>query len=132
MKKAPALIASLFAFGLFAFVSKDTADQKPWPVPDNWKNKVNPIKGQDIETGKNLWNQHCKSCHGSKGKGDGPKTAQLDTEPGDFTKANFQSQTDGALYYKTYQGRDDMPSYKTKIPDANDNWALVNYMRTFK
>ena len=26
----------------------------------------------------------------------------------------------------------DMPSYKTKIPDPNDIWAVVNYMRTFK
>ncbi|HRF17617.1 MAG TPA: c-type cytochrome, partial [Chitinophagaceae bacterium] len=97
-------------------------------------NKVNPIKGDaaSLEKGKALWSQHCKSCHGSKGKGDGPKASQLDTEPGDFTKASFQSQTDGALYYKTNAGRDDMPSYKTKIPDANDNWALVNYMRTFK
>ena len=131
--KAPALIVTLVAFALFAFAPK-SAFQKPWPVPDAWKNKVNPIKGDaaSLTEGKALWNQHCKSCHGSKGKGDGPKASQLDTEPGDFTKASFQSQTDGALYYKTYQGRDDMPSYKTKIPDANDNWALVNYMRTFK
>ena len=131
--KAPALIVTLVAFALFAFAPK-SGFQKPWPVPDAWTNKVNPIKGDaaSLTEGKALWNQHCKSCHGSKGKGDGPKASQLDTEPGDFTKASFQSQTDGALYYKTYQGRDDMPSYKTKIPDANDNWALVNYMRTFK
>lgn len=131
--KAPVLIATLVAFALFAFAPKSDF-QKPWPVPDAWKNKVNPIKGDaaSLTEGKALWNQHCKSCHGSKGKGDGPKASQLDTEPGDFTKASFQSQTDGALYYKTNAGRDDMPSYKTKIPDANDNWALVNYMRTFK
>lgn len=129
--KAPVLILLMAAFAFFAFSPKPSF-QKPWPVPDAWKNKVNPIKGQELEKGKALWNQHCKSCHGSKGKGDGPKASQLDTECGDFTKASFQSQTDGALYYKTYQGRDDMPSYKTKIPDVNDNWALVNFMRTLK
>jgi mono/diheme cytochrome c family protein len=125
-------VVTLAAFALFAFAPKSALQPKPWPVPDAWKNKVNPIKGQDLDNGKALWSQHCKSCHGSKGKGDGPKAAQLDTDAGDFTKAAFQSQTDGALYYKTYTGRDDMPSYKSKIPDANDNWALVNYMRTFK
>jgi mono/diheme cytochrome c family protein len=130
--KAFILVVTLAAFALFAFTPKSAFQPKPWPVPDAWKNKVNPIKGQDLDNGKALWNQHCKSCHGPKGKGDGPKSAQLDTDCGDFTKTSFQSQTDGALYYKTYQGRDDMPSYKTKIPDANDNWALVNYMRTFK
>jgi mono/diheme cytochrome c family protein len=132
-KNVTVLLFSLFTIGLLAFVPKENL-QEPWPVPDNYKNKVNPLKGnaESLTTGKTLYNQHCKSCHGTKGKGDGPKAAQLDTESGDFTKASFQSQTDGALFYKTYQGRKDMPSYKTKIPDANDIWAIVNYMRTFK
>lgn len=132
-KNVTVLLFSLFTIGLLAFVPKETS-QEPWPVPDNYKNKVNPLKGDagSLTTGKTLYNQHCKSCHGTKGKGDGPKAAQLDTESGDFTKASFQSQTDGSLFYKTYQGRKDMPSYKTKIPDANDIWAIVNYMRTFK
>ena len=130
--KATLLITSMLAFGLFAFVPKSFFTQEPWPVPDAYKNKVNPLKGnaESLVTGKTLWNQHCKSCHGTKGKGDGPKASQLDTEPGDFTKASFQAQTDGALYYKTEKGRKDMPSYKTKIPDPNDIWAVVNYMRT--
>jgi mono/diheme cytochrome c family protein len=132
--KVPALIASLLAFGLFAFAPKALDNQDPWPVPDNYKNKVNPLKGDaaSIADGKALYIQHCKSCHGTKGKGDGPKASQLDTDCGDFTKASFKSQTDGAIFYKTYQGRKDMPSYKTKIPDANDIWSIVNYIRTMK
>jgi mono/diheme cytochrome c family protein len=92
------------------------------------------LKGDaaSLTKGKEVYNQFCKSCHGTKGKGDGPKASQLDTECGDFTKASFQEQTDGSLFYKTYQGRKDMPSYKTKIPEANDIWAVVNYIRTLK
>jgi hypothetical protein len=30
------------------------------------------------------------------------------------------------------KGRDEMPAYEKKIPDANDRWSLVAYMRTFK
>jgi mono/diheme cytochrome c family protein len=134
MKKHLTLVvSSFFIIGLLAFMPKKTV-QEPWPVPDAYKNKVNPLKGnaESVATGKTLYNQHCKSCHGTKGKGDGPKASQLDTDCGDFTKASFQSQTDGSLFYKTYQGRKDMPSYKTKIPDANDIWAVVNFMRTLK
>jgi mono/diheme cytochrome c family protein len=129
-----AMITCLVAFGLFAFVPKTAVQQNPWPVPDAWKTKANPVKSDatSIATGKDLYNQHCKSCHGTKGKGDGPKASQLDTECGDFTKATFQSQTDGAIYYKTSEGRKDMPSFKKKIPDANDIWAVVNYVRTLK
>ena len=132
-KKIPALSLLIIAFGLFAFVPKNLFPD-PWPVPDAYKNKVNPIKGDvpSLATGKTLYNQHCKSCHGTKGKGDGPKAAQLDTDCGDFSKPAFQAQTDGALYYKTEKGRKDMPSYKTKIPDENNMWAVVNYMTTFK
>lgn len=132
-KKVSVLFAGLFAITLLAFVPKAT-NQTPWAVPDAAKNKANPLKGDaaSVATGKTLYNQHCKSCHGTKGKGDGPKAAQLDTECGDFTAASFHAQTDGSLFYKTSEGRKDMPSYKKKIPDANDIWAVVNYMRTLK
>lgn len=108
--------------------------KKPWPVPEASKNKKNPVaaNAESIANGKSLWNTHCKSCHGSKGLGDGSKAAQLNTDPGDFSKNDFQAQTDGSIFYKTSEGRDDMPSYKSKIPDQNDIWSLVNFMRTFK
>ena len=127
-------LAGLFMFAMLAFVPKSTNQTPPWNVPDTYKNKANPVKAdaESIANGKSLYGTHCKSCHGSKGKGDGPKASQLDTECGDFTKASFHAQTDGALFYKTYEGRKDMPSFKKKIPDANDIWAVVNYMRTLK
>ena len=106
--------------------------KKPWPVPDASKNKKNPVavNAGSIADGKTLWSTHCKSCHGAKGLGDGPKAAQLKTEPGDLSKSDIQGQTDGSFFYKISQGRDDMPSYKSKIPDQDDIWSLVNYIRT--
>lgn len=132
-KKITLFVTGLFAIAFFAFVPKET-QPKPWPVPDAQKNKANPVKSDaaSIADGKTLYGQHCKSCHGTKGKGDGSKAATLDTECGDFTKAEFQSQTDGALFYKTFEGRKDMPSFKKKIPDPNDLWSIVNYLRTLK
>lgn len=127
------LIAGLFTIALFAFVPNEI-NQDPWKVPAAANNKVNPLKGDkaSLSNGKSLYNLHCKSCHGTKGKGDGTKAAKLDTDCGDFSKASFQSQTDGALFYKTAEGRKDMPSFKKKISDDDDLWAVVNYMRTFK
>ena len=126
------LFTVMFVTVLMAFVPKTQND--PWPVPDKYKNMPNPVKSDatSLATGKALYAQHCKSCHGTKGKGDGPKAAQLDTECGDFTKPATQSETDGALFYKTLEGRKDMPSFKKKIADQNDIWAVVNYMRTLK
>lgn len=107
---------------------------KPWPVPDKAAKTANPVKsnGESIAAGKTLWVEHCSSCHGKAGLGDGSKAAQLKTQPDDLTKAAFQSQSDGTIFYKISEGREDMPSFKKKIADAEDIWSLVNYMRTLK
>jgi len=132
--KATLIIAIITAILGAGFTFKTYQEKKPWPVPENQKSLKNPVKAdaESLATGKELWGQHCKSCHGTKGVGDGAKAAQLKTEPGDFSKADTQSQTDGSLFYKTSEGRDDMPGFKKKIPDADERWSIVNYMRTFK
>lgn len=105
---------------------------KPWDIPSKYLKMENPQAADDadmIKVGKMLYSKHCKSCHGSKGLGDGPKAKQLDTFPGDFSKDDFKSQKDGALYYKSYIGRDEMPNFEKKIPDDEDRWAIITYMK---
>jgi len=124
-----AVIAVVLLFG--NAVQAQQAKAKPWPVPDKDKAMKAPAKA-DVATGKELWAKHCKSCHGSKGLGDGPKGASLKTFAGDFSSAAFQAGTDGEIFYRTSKGRDEMPGYEKKIPEANDRWALVAFMRTMK
>ena len=118
---------SLLVLGAFIGVQND-----PWPVPEKYENMENPVEADkaSINIGKVLYSQHCKSCHGKEGWGDGPKAAQLDTPCGDFSSEEFQAQSDGAIFYKTREGRDDMPSFSKKIPAAEDIWHIVNYVRT--
>ena len=107
---------------------------EPWPVPDKYLKMANPVKSdkESLDVGKELWAKHCQSCHGKSGKGDGSKAAQLKTPAGDLSKADVQKQPDGSFFYKTSEGRKDMPSFKKKIPDQEEIWAVVNYLRTFK
>ena len=109
-------------------------DPKPWPVPEKNAKIANPVKSdaESLKTGKEIWVKHCQSCHGKLGKGDGSKAAQLKTTVGDFSSVEVQKQSDGSIFYKTAEGRDDMPSFKKKIPDEDEIWAVVNYVRTFK
>jgi len=124
------IIGSIMA----GFTFRTQQQQKPWPVPAAAKAQKNPVatSPESIKAGKDLWNQYCKSCHGAKGLGDGTKAAQLKTEPGDFSLATFQAQTDGEMFYRLTEGRDDMPATKKKVPDAEDRWNLVNFIRTLK
>ena len=117
---------------LFSF-SKGMSQDQPWKAPESARNLKNPA-GNDKESlmiGKGLYDKHCRSCHGKSGLGDGPKAAELDTPSGDFTLPEFQAQTDGELFWKTTEGRDDMPTFEKKIPSEEDRWLIVNYLRTF-
>jgi mono/diheme cytochrome c family protein len=127
------VVLAAFALVMFtAFMPGTVGD--PWVVPDKYKKMKNPVASdkESIAVGKALYVKHCKSCHGTKGLGDGTKAAQLKTKCGDFSTADFQSQTDGSIFYKTSEGRDDMPSFKKKIPAQEDLWSIVNYLRTLK
>ncbi len=134
MTRNASRISLLIVFGmamlLFSFAP--VFQKKPWNAPDTAKKMKNPVKSdaESIATGKALYAKHCKSCHGKGGEGDGTKAAELKTEPGDFTSKEFQAETDGELFYKSSEGRDDMPSFKKKIPEDEDMWAIVNYLRT--
>ncbi len=134
MKALVIILAMLTGFVAAGFNMKTIDEPKPWPVPDADKSKANPIKADasSIADGKTLWVTHCQSCHGKKGMGDGTKAPQLKTEAGDFSKDMTQKQTDGSLFYKITKGRDDMPSFRKKIPENDDIWSLVNFMRTMK
>ncbi|MBM3405375.1 MAG: cytochrome c [Bacteroidetes bacterium] len=113
--------------GLLAFTLAQT---NPWVVPEKYNKMTNPVKAEkkSLDNGKRLWDKMCKSCHGSKGLGDGIKARDLKTPAGDFSK-DLKNQTDGALFYKTAEGRGEMPGYKGKASE-NEMWDMVNFMRT--
>jgi mono/diheme cytochrome c family protein len=109
------------------------AQPKPWTVPANFKTMKNPVAKGDVsnKAGMEIYTKNCASCHGKTGLGDGVKARALKDFPGDFSKADFQNQTDGDHFFKTKNGRGEMPKYAGKLSD-DDIWNVVNYMRTFK
>jgi len=133
MKKQYIIISALIigCFALLSMTVVTNAIQDPWEVPSKYENMENPFANADDadNIGRILYSKHCKSCHGSKGKGDGTKAGTIDTEMGDFTDGSLTDQTDGALYYKTFEGRDDMPGFKKKISEEEDRWLVINYVR---
>ena len=79
------------------------------------------LMGTTIEitnAGKTLYMQHCMSCHGVDGRGDGPAAVRLSTTPADLTQ--IAARRDGVWpalevmeilsgYSRNTQPRDDMP-----------------------
>lgn len=110
-----------------------SAQPKPWTVPAECKTLKNPVAKGDAsnKAGMALYTKNCASCHGKAGLGDGVKARMLKDFPGDFSTAAFQGQTDGEHFYKTKNGKGEMPKYEGKLTD-DDIWNVVNFMRTFK
>jgi len=129
---------AILCTGLIFMVANVTMAQKAgeaWVIPAKYKSMKSTVKAGDasiMSTGKELFNKHCKSCHGSKGLGDGPKAASLETSTGDFSTAKFQAASDGELYYMAFIGRNEMPNFEKKIVDESDKWAVIGFIRTLK
>ncbi|MBT8385588.1 MAG: cytochrome c [Bacteroidia bacterium] len=121
------MIIGVLSFALYSFTS---LDQDEWKVPAKYESMKNPTNPKsDLDIGKSLYSKHCKSCHGKEGLGDGTKADEVEGDLGDFSSAKFQKQSDGAIFYKSYIGRKDMPNYEKKMSEE-DAWLVVNYIRT--
>lgn len=116
---------------LFAF-SPVQVTQEKWTAPSTADQIKNPFAANDINIslGKGLYTKTCLICHGKKGKGDGPKSAELDKPVGDFTKVTFIKQTDGAIFWKVTGGKKPMPSFKKELTDEQ-RWLVIDYIREF-
>lgn len=125
------LLAGVFlSLTLYSFTALTVADD--WNIPDQYKTMKNPTKAtpDNLDVARSLYRQHCQSCHGRTGLGDGSKAGELKTHPGDFSSKEFQAQSDGVIYYQTTFGKDEMPNYDKKIRSDEDRWLLVHFMRT--
>ncbi|MCW5517234.1 c-type cytochrome [Muriicola sp. Z0-33] len=102
-----------------------------WEVPEDYQNLENPYAEVEDEDriGRITYSKYCKTCHGSKGKGDGSAAKLLETPVADFSADVFKDQTDGSIYYKVYTGRNEMPGFEKIIREEEDLWLLVNYIK---
>lgn len=133
LKKSILGIAVVTAFMFSQTASAQKPKGKEWKVPEASAKMKSKVKADEssIAAGKEIWVKECKSCHGTKGLGDGTKAEKIDISCGNFSSAEFQALSDGELFYKTKEGRKPMPSFKEKLDDTA-LWQVVAYMRTLK
>ena len=127
----PALAALVLTLGLGTWPSGVVAQaQSPWVAPESEKAKKNPTPNdkKTAEQGEKVAKVNCVSCHGVKGKGDGPAAVALNPKPADWTSKRVQDMSDGEIFWKMTTGRGAMPAWR-HLPEK-DRWAIVRYIRT--
>ncbi len=124
----------LAAFVVSGLAIAALAQDKPgeeWVAPARAAKKKNPVEANEasLAKGKTVYTKECASCHGDRGKGDGPAVKDLEKKPGDVTTSKVLDQTDGALFWKITEGRKPMASYEKTLTEE-DRWHVINYMRS--
>lgn len=92
----------------------------------------NPIEADEasIARGAELYDIHCKLCHGQTFEGNGPIAPFLANKPANLTSPIVQSKSDGSIFLTITNG------VEAKMPPLNENllvhdrWDLVNFIRT--
>ena len=117
------LIALSIGLGLF--------HKTPWSIPPAEKARKNPLSASEanLTAARAIYGEKCASCHGDKGKGDGPDAMMYDPAPSDLTDAvQIGKLTDGEIFYQITEGRKPMPSFRKKLTDEQ-RWQLVLLVR---
>lgn len=93
-----------------------------------------PFTGE-ASRGANLYDSYCWTCHGKRGKGDGPIAVAYQPRPRDLTDQGYvASRTDNDLYHMISQGgavmgrSAAMPGWG-HVLTPQDMWDLVTYIR---
>ena len=92
----------------------------------------NPIEADEnsIARGSELFEIHCRMCHGQTAEGNGPIGPFLANKPANLTSPIVQSKSDGSIFLTITNCVDG------KMPPLNENllvqdrWDLVNFIRT--
>src|SRR5271165_6683707 len=84
-----------------------------WRAPPRAAAKRNPVLADaaSIKRGKAVYVSQCYGCHG------------------DSDLTNLRPQSDGELFRKITEGRNQMPSFATTLSERQ-RWDVVNYLRT--
>jgi mono/diheme cytochrome c family protein len=111
--------------------------QNTWELPEDADKTKNPVEptAESIAKGKELYvardKGNCVFCHGESGDGK-VNNPNLRRKPADLTnKERMTAMTDGEVFWKITKGiRGIMPAGERRMPQAEDRWHVVNYVRT--
>lgn len=104
-------------------------------VPAPYDGIRNPLKATkaNIDIGAKLYAEHCASCHGKTGEGDGEGGKELNPKPANlaFIMDRWIA-TDDFLMWSIAEGgeklKTDMPSFKDALT-AEERWQIIHYMQ---
>lgn len=103
-------------------------------VPTSFHRSPSHFDATSIDRGLALYAQHCASCHGTDGRGEGPAAASLAVWPPTLSAGLLWKRAEGELLWRVLHGmnaRDGtqtMPGFAGRLSEA-DAWAVLDGMK---
>jgi cytochrome c oxidase cbb3-type subunit 2 len=94
-----------------------------------------PVNTANLVRGRQVFQERCIGCHGSKGDGNGPAGFYMAPPPADFTGADDQAHgsdtAPGAYYWRILRGIPGtaMENFGTRL-SVDDIWKVVLFLKT--
>jgi mono/diheme cytochrome c family protein len=88
-----------------------------------------PYTKKSIDQGRIVYRRYCTACHGMDGK----STVDVVADATDLTSPKLwkHGTAEGQIFKSIYEGAGEtMPAFKPQIPNVDDMWHLVNYIRS--
>ena len=131
-----AYIVTLLALTTTVATAAWQSNNTGWVLPPDADDTRNPltIDAKLLATGKAVYTDKCRRCHGPGGLGDGPDSDPDAREDMDLTSAKRADQnSEGIMFYKVMNGRrrPKMPAFKDELT-KEQVWAVVAYVQTLR
>jgi copper resistance protein D len=112
--------------GVALWLPKLTVDA----YPTTYVRPAVPYNAPSIANGLQLYREHCATCHGEEGYGDGPAAAGLRPHPADLTAQHTADHTAGDIFWWLTYGKPGtaMPGYHERLSEE-ERWDLINVVR---
>jgi mono/diheme cytochrome c family protein len=88
-----------------------------------------PVTPISIASGRAIFRERCVTCHGDRGRGNGPSAVGLDPPPADLV-LHVPQHSDGELFYMIGRGMPNsaMPAWRSLLTER-ERWQIVHYLR---
>lgn len=98
--------------------------------PTTYRRSSVPYQAVSIANGAALYREHCATCHGAAGRGDGPGGAGLPKPPADLTAPHAADHTAGDMFWWLTHGIPvgGMPAFGAALGEE-ERWDLINFIR---
>lgn len=93
-----------------------------------------PTRPVDLVTGERLYQQHCASCHGARGQGDGPAATGMDPPPPALGNAEAVADVSPALMFRILSvgiAGTPMAAWSGTL-SVDERWSVIAYLNALR